>query len=224
MSDDYEEIDDSYTADKWEDINAEVDNTIERLTKKKDLEGYGQRYPKGASSIESDKGVKAGTTVQIRKEKDLNLHKLYGQKLPSVNEPATVTLLNTLTELLRSTKRLERIEMAKIPLGQTFTFNIQLVSTGKLLHIDFEDPTGNTGVPNNTIINAPQRKLFQLHVFNDGSGEVGVSINLKASEDEARMNLKNGESKSFEFPVALIQTVNLVATTGTANIRMIAVI
>ena len=206
---------------EYEDYGDYLDNTIE-INKRHKNKPYGQAYPPGASAEE--RSGPSASTVQVHHDKLRKLHQLYGQKLPDIKEPPAVTLQNTMVELLRSLKRVERLEMAKIPLGRTYTYNLTLQSTQRILHIDFTDGALIKNLPAGMIINCPGRKLFSISITNDGSGEVSFSINLKDSEHEAVVNLKNGETKEFSFPVALVETLNIMATSGNANVRIITMV
>ena len=185
-------------------------------------DNYGQRYPPGASAVESDHDRGVATQIETHRNYLKSQQETFGDTLPSIKDDPVQFLNNTLTELVHSTKKLYRLERAKVPLGRNYTIALTVSGGSAVTHINFlqEGPEYQRWAPGMNI-DVPGRKVMQLTVINDSAGVVGFETNLDINEMRARNTLTSGdqETVSFDFPV--IESVNVVTMSGNNNVRMI---
>lgn len=184
---------------------------------------YGQRYPKGASAVEShtDRGVY--TQVQTHRDYLKHQQEIFGDVLPDIHGDSKDLLLNMFSELLYVTKKLYKLQRAQVPQGKTYMYSFNLKTTDFNTHIDFVDPASTmVRIPAGLNFNVPQTKLFSIHVYNDGPGTLSFQTNMMLNEFETTETLKPGEDKDFSYNWPLIRTLNIVATgTSSVNVRVI---
>ena len=80
-------------------------------------DNYGQRYPPGASAVESDYDRGVATQIETHRNYLKSQQETFGDTLPSIKDDPVQFLNNTLTELVHSSKKLYRLERAKIAIG-----------------------------------------------------------------------------------------------------------
>lgn len=164
-----------------------------------------------------------------RKNKPLIVMTDINEQLKKLN--AGIGLLNSLTDsLIEMQSRIIQLEESKISDFQTYYFNIPLVSTTRLVHIDFiKGARGNEGSKNlpttaETIVDYPMKPIRQLRILARGSGNLKYAINVDGrNSTKANVELNTGESHTWSdqagFPS--IRNINIVingATTVDAEI------
>lgn len=183
---------------------------------------YGQGYPMGASAQEEhyDRGV--ATQVETHRNYIKSQQEIFGDTLPSIRGDQVQFINNTLTELVHSTKKLYRLERAKVPLGRSYTIPLTVSGGSAVTHINFKEqgPEYQRWAPGMNI-DVPGRKVMSLQVINDGAGVVAFETNLDINEMRATNRLTSGvqETITFDFPV--IESVNVVSVSGNNAIRMV---
>ena len=183
----------------------------------------GAAYPPGMSSTEEGENDDRTIASQMEIRK---LHKQMLQRMgiPEGRQKIDILQLNLLLDIkLSLDEQLKRTRM-ETPLGIVKTITLNLVGGNKLTHIDFEESENTSDVPNNNIVNEPQAKLYEIHVYNDGPGAVAYGLNNTKSQFEAQVGLLNGENKGFTFKVPTVKTLNVLATSGNAKVRIITLI
>ena len=144
--------------------------------------------------------------------------------IPEGRQKIDILQLNLLLDIKLSLDEQNKRTRMETPLGIVKTITLNLVGGNKLTHIDFEESENTSDVPNNNIVNEPQAKLYEIHVYNDGPGAVAYGLNNTKSQFEAQVGLLNGENKGFTFKVPTVKTLNVLATAGNAKVRIITLI
>lgn len=115
-------------------------------------------------------------------------------------------------------------EKQKIPRGQVYSFTLTFTSGSKVTHLDFLDPVNIKDLPANAIINVPQSGFYQIHVYNDGTGDISFATNLDLSDAATIVTLKSGEDVGFEYQYPVVETLNIVSPNPPATVRIVGVI
>lgn len=186
-------------------------------------EAYGQRYPRGASSVEPDLDREVQTNVETHRSYLKKQQEVFGDVLPSVHTNMMEELIGINKELLHTEKKRHRITRSRVPEGKCYTFNVTLAATAGVNHIDFihqesQYQRWTSGVS----VNIPGHRLTSLQVFNDGAGVVAFQTNTEINSYEATCTLTSGVNKLLEFHYPVIENVNLVSTSGACNVRLLA--
>lgn len=149
---------------------------------------YGQRYPPHASSVEDDYDRGISTQVQSHRNYLKQQQEVFGDTLPTVLNNRWMA--NAFTELLDTSKKLYRLERAKVPLGRSYTIPLTVSGGSVVTHINFkeEGPEYQRWAPG-VSVEIPGRKLMSLQVFNDGAGVVAFETNLSVNEMRATNKL-----------------------------------
>jgi hypothetical protein len=184
-------------------------------------EPYGQRYPKGASSIEADLDRGIQTEIETHRRYLKHQQEVWGDVVPSVHDEHFMRL--ALTELLWCQKRQLKIMQREIPVGKTYMYAFKQGANVRTTHINFADSSAqNVQLPSGVNMFVPERPLFSVHVFNDGPGTLAAQINGEINEFESTETLKPGEDLEFTYKWPIIRTLNLVAVGATdVNLRVI---
>jgi hypothetical protein len=182
---------------------------------------YGQKYPPGASSVEPhlDRGVQ--TDVETHRAYLKRQQEVYGDVLPSLNADRLEELLDVTKELLHTEKKRHQLNRSRVEMGKTYTFNITLAATAGVNRIDFvhQEPQyqrWTSGVS----VNIPGHRLTQLQIFNDTGGVLAYQTNAEINSYEATNTLTSGQSKLIEFRYPVLESVNLVSTSGSCTTRL----
>jgi hypothetical protein len=180
---------------------------------------YGQRYPPHASSIEDDYDRGVSTQVETHRTYLKSQQEVFGDTLPTVQ--GGQWMANAFTELLNSTKRLYRLERAKVPLGRSFTIPLTISGGSAVTHINFKEESPDfQRWPLGMSMEVPGRKVMSLQVFNDGAGVVAFETNLSVAEMRATNKLTSGASSTVAFDYPVIESVNIVSTSGNCSVRL----
>lgn len=223
MANDYRDIqEDKYNADEvYDDLKKSIRGQWQTGPRP-----YGQRYPEGASAQESNRGQTVSSQIALARKRQQKLEHIYGTKIPEKGVDKSALLQNTLVEMLKVQRKLLRLMDDQVPIGQVDGYNFPLSASAPLMHIDFVEATEgekSTNIPAGINLSVPGRLLYGLHVYNDGVGTLAISTNLSESRYEATVTLNPGESLKFEYKWPIIKTLNLKCTSGTANVRLIAI-
>jgi len=184
----------------------------------------GAKYPRGMSSTEEGENDDRTTaSVELlRKQHRKMLAKL---GMPEGRIQKDIAMLNYLIDIKFATEEINNRARIQTPLGMVKTITLNLVGGNPLTHIDFEQSENTSGVPANNVVNEPQAKLFEIHVYNDGPGAIAYGLNESKSQFEAQVGLLNGENKGFKFLDPTVKTLNILATPGNnAKARIITLI
>jgi len=180
---------------------------------------YGQRYPPHASAIEDDYDRGVSTQVETHRTYLKSQQEVFGDTLPTVQ--GGQWMANAFTELLNSTKRLYRLERAKVPLGRAFTIPLTISGGSAVTHINFKEESPDfQRWPVGMSMEVPGRKVMSLQVFNDGAGVVAFETNLSVAEMRATNKLTSGASSTVAFDYPVIESVNIVSTSGNCSVRL----
>ncbi len=181
---------------------------------------YGQRYPPHASSEEEhiDRGV--ATQVETHRNYLKQQQEVFGDTLPTVLHDKWMA--NAFTELLDSTKKLYRLERARVPIGRSFTIPLTISGGSAVTHINFleEGPEWQRWAPG-MFMEIPGRKVMSLTVFNDGAGVVAFETNISMNTMRATNKLTSGVNQTISYDFPVIESVNIVSTSGNNSVRML---
>lgn len=146
---------------------------------------------------------------------------IHGRHGPSASLPVLVNLLNTQIETLKTLKEIQQLLEFKVPIGQTKAFSLSYdlkPATGSptpgFTHIEFVDSQFTMGVPNNQLVNEPQRKLYRIKIINDGSLDIQFSLNVPRSDRSAEVTLHSGEYDEVDFVYPIIWSLNIALIPG----------
>jgi hypothetical protein len=183
---------------------------------------YGQRYPPHASSIEDDYDRGVSTQVETHRNYLKSQQEVFGDTIPSIRGDQVQFLNNTLTELVNTTKKMYRLQRAQVPVGRIYMYSFTQSATARLTHLNFVDNSPqNIRLPAGITINIPERKLFTVHIYNDGPGTLAAQINGEISEFEATNIIYPIEDREFTFQWPVIKTLSLVSTSGSCAVRIL---
>ena len=185
-------------------------------------EAYGQRYPAGASSVESDVDRGIQTDVQTHRTYLKKQQEVYGDVLPNVRADPLEELIDINKELLHTEKKRHRIIRSHVPYGKCYTFPVQLAATAGVNHIDFVHQESQyqrwtSGVS----VNIPGHRLTSIQIFNDTGGVLAYQTNTEINSFEATCTLTSGTNKLLEFHYPVVENINLVSTSGAVTVRLL---
>lgn len=159
-----------------------------------------------------------------RKNKPLIVMTDINEQLKKLN--AGIHLLNSLTDsLIRMQSRIIQLEESKISEFQTYYFNIPLVSTTKLVHLDLiKGGRGNEGSKNvpttaTTIVEYPMKPVRQVRILARGSGNLKYAINVDgrtSSKADVELNTNENHLWSDQAGFPSIRNINIVINGTTA--------
>ena len=180
-------------------------------------------YPPGMSSTEEGENDDRSIASQMLVRK---LHKQALQRLgiPEGRQKIDILQLNLLLDVKLALDAQHKRKIMETPRGIVETITLNLVDGNRLTHIDFEQEENTANVPTTNNVNEPQARLYEIHVYNDGPGEIAYSLNKSKSQLDADVGLLNGENKGFKFDIPTVKTLNIVATNGNAKVRIITLI
>jgi hypothetical protein len=183
----------------------------------------GSKYPHLASSTEEGESDdrQIASVGEIRKQHQRELAEL-GMPTGSMKKDMLMLkyLLDIRIQLFKLNKRID----VGTPMGKVKTITLNLIGGSRLTHIDFEESENSSGVPAGNVVNEPQAKLFEIHVYNDGPGQVAYGLNESKSQFEAQVGLLNGENKGFTFEIPTVKTLNILSTNGNSKVRIITLV
>ncbi len=183
----------------------------------------GAAYPPRMSSTEEGENDDRSIASQMEIRK-LHQKMLQRMGIPEGRQKIDILQLNLLLDIKLRLDAQENRAKRQTPLGIIKTITLNLVKGNPLTHIDFEESENTSGVPANDIVNEPQARLFEIHVYNDGAGSIAYGTNNSKSQFEAQVGLLNGENKSFKFNEPTVKTLNIVAVSASAKVRIITLV
>lgn len=128
-----------------------------------------------------------------------------------------VTLLEDIRTDMRDIK--SQLSQVEKPKGQEVYMNLTLAADTGLVHFDFLNPDGNTGIPAGSATMIPSNKLFSLTVFNDpaSAASIKISTNVEEGDGRARLVLRPGEKYVVDWKSAVTDSLNIVSA-GAATV------
>lgn len=161
-----------------------------------------------------------------RRNKPLIVMTDINEQLKKLN--AGIGLLNALTDsYIKMQARQIKLEEAKISDFQTFYIEIPLISTTRLVHIDFVKASDSKNIPSNAVIDYPMKPVRQIMIQNRGTGNMKYAINVDGkNSSKANVELGNGEVDTWadQSGFASIKNMNIVindTTAATVNIILV---
>ena len=184
----------------------------------------GAKYPHGMSSTEEGENDDR-TTASVELLRKQHRKMLARLGMPEGRIQKDIAMLNYLIDIKFATEEINNRARIQTPLGMVKTITLNLVGGNPLTHIDFEQSENTSGLPANNVVNEPQAKLFEIHVYNDGPGAIAYGLNEAKNQFEAQVGLLNGENKGFKFLDPTVRTLNILAIPGNnAKARIITLI
>jgi len=181
---------------------------------------YGQRYPPHASSVEDDYDRGVSTQVSTHRNYLKQQQEVFGDTLPTVLNDRWMA--NAFTELLDTTKKHYRLERARVPLGKGYTMPFTVSGGQAVTHINFVQAEANyQRWPAGTNFDIPGRRLTSVQVFNDGGGIIGFQTNTDMNDYHATNTVTSGTSQTISFMWPVIESLNVVSTSGNCSVRVL---
>lgn len=184
-------------------------------------DNYGQRYPPGASAVESDYDRGVATQIETHRNYLKSQQETFGDTLPSIKDDPVQFLNNTLTELVHSSKKLYRLERAKIALGRSYTMPFTASGGSVVTHVNFvhAEPDYQRWPPG-VNFDIPGRKLTSIRLTNDGAGVIGFETNTNINDFHATNTITSGATQIVNFEWPVIESLNIVSTSGNCAVRV----